>query len=269
MNAVRIINERPLLREVAQGSRWLEKDGFPFNELLADEAVRWLEYAQSKDQFDRFLPRLKDVHAKRDEAFAEIQAAYFVEVINGYWINEWEPIGAQQKRGEFSFLSPNGAVVFCEVKSPGWEADIVRVEGPKAQRLSDPKHINGGRRSFGNWRYVRGAVKKAYEKFPQNTLTLLIIVDDFIVQLSDDVRLTQIALYRPKAEGQHNGYLAEDGCFVGTQYENLGAIAALNVVCAGNIDYRFSLYHNPNARPAVRIPERTFPKYPQYFKSQL
>jgi len=115
MNINELIAGHPLLNKIATGSRWIGKDRFPSNQMSRDRVVEWLEYINSKGQFDRFLPRLKDVPAKREETFAEIKAAYFIEKSAGYPITLWEPPGNNGNLGEFSFMF-EGMEIFCEVK---------------------------------------------------------------------------------------------------------------------------------------------------------
>lgn len=247
-------NQYQLLQKIFQESRWSGKDQFPSDNLWADEAEKWLRYIKSKGQFEKFLPRLRDLPAQRDETLSEIKAAYFIETYAECPITSWEPPGDNGKLGEFCF-SLSGQEVFCEVKSPGWEQAIVESQGIKSPRLDLPKFIPGVEvGSFANWPYVRASVLRAYPKFPDNTPTLLILVDDFKVCLTDD------PLGMPKAL-----YESGTGCFMSNQFTNLGAIAALNVQNTGKIEYRFSVYHNPMAlKPAV-IPREIFGKYKQFF----
>ena len=249
-----MISDRPLLAKITQGSRWLGKDEFPSDELWADEVEKWLQYVEGRRQFDRFLPRLRDLPAQRDETLAEIKAAYFNETYVGYQTCSWEPCGEGAKLGDFSFAF-KATNVFCEVKSPGWEQAIVESQGKKSPRLGLPKYIPGVEfSSFANWPYVRASVLRAYPKFPDNTSTLLILVDDFKVCLTDD------PLGMPKAL-----YESGTGCFMSNQFSNLGAIAALNVQNTGKIEYRFSVYHNPMAQKSAVIPREVFGKYKQFF----
>lgn len=248
MNASRFISQHPLLTKIAEGSRWLGKDEFPSNEIARDRVVEWLEYINSKGQFGRFLSRLKDVPAKREETFAEIKAACFIEKCAGYPITTWEPSGNNGKLGEFSFTFENQEI-FCEVKSPGWEREIVEREGPKSPRLNQPKYIRGEGGSFGNWEYVQDTVLKAYSKFPDSKPNLLILVDDFKVSLGDDQIDMWKALYKPNV-----------GCFTTSEYCNLGAVAVLDME---KLDPSFCIYHNPAALSSVSLPKEVFSKYKQ------
>ena len=251
MNAERLTIQHPLLARIAEGTRWRGKDQFP-SEIRRDNVITWLEYIHSKNEFERFLPRLKDVPAKRDEALAEIYAAYFVEKYAGYPITTWEPPGNNGKLGEFSF-TPEGTDVFCEVKSPGWEREIVESEGPSSPRLKKPKHLPGDHGWFDNSDYARDAVAKAYPKFPSDKPTLLILVDDLKVSLSDDPIGMRKALYEPGM-----------GCFATNKYCNLGAVAVLDIEKS---DPSLCMYHNPRAIQVVILPKKVFAKYQQICES--
>ena len=247
MNTERIMSQHPLLASIAESSRWLGKDQFP-SVARRDDVIKWLEYLDGKSQFPRYLPRLKDTPAKRDEALAEIYAAYFIEKYAGYPITAWEPPGNNGKQGEFSF-GFDGKGIFCEVKSPGWEREIVEREGVNSLRLNQPKYIRGEGGSFDNSSYVQDTVLKAYPKFPINQSTLLILVDDFKVPLSDDPIDMWKALFKENV-----------GCFTTNQFCNLGAIG---VLCMEKIDPDFCVYHNPMALESVIVPKEVFTKYKQ------
>lgn len=249
MNANRVIITYPLLSKMAQASRWLGRDQFP-SEIRAHEVEKWLEYIKGKNQLERFLPRLKDAPDKRDETLAEIYAAYFIEKCAGYPITTWEPSGNNGKLGEFSFTF-EGNEIFCEVKSPGWEREIVDREGPNSPRLNLPKYIPREGGSFDNSDYVCDTILKAYPKFPINKPTLLILVDDFKVSLSDDPIDMWKALYKPNV-----------GCFATSKYCNLGAVAVLDME---KLDPSFCSYHNPAALSSVSLPKEVFSKYKQIY----
>lgn len=248
----RLISEHPLLAKIAQGSRWLGKDKFPSEELWADEVEKWLQYVEGRSQFGRFLSRLSDLPAKRDETLAEIKAAYFIEKYAGYPIDNWEPPGTNGKLGEFSF-GFDGKQIFCEVKSPGWERAIVESEGANSPRKNQPKYIPGVEAGlFDNSRYVRGSISKAYPKFAGGMPNLLILADDLRVSLTDDPLGVPKALYEPGS-----------GCFTSGQFSNLGAVAVLNVEHTGSVEYSFCVYHNPMAIESVIVPKEVFTKYKQ------
>jgi hypothetical protein len=244
MNAEKLRSRHPLLAKISKESRWLGKDQFPSP--IREKDINWLEYIHSRSQFARFLPRLKDVPAKRDEALAEIYAAYVIEKSAGHPITTWEPPGNNGKLGEFSFVF-KGREIFCEVKSPGWEREIVESGGPASPRLKKAKYLPGDHGSFDNSGYVRDTVAKAYPKFPNDQPTLL-VVDDFKVSLSDDP-IGMLKALQPNV-----------GCFATRSYCNLGAVAVVNME---KIEPSFRVYHNPRALEAVVLPKEVFAAYQQ------
>lgn len=255
----------PLLHHVAQGAQWLGQDDYPAWEEWADEHERWLQFVRARGALDHYLPRFRGPAQRRDEALAEIAAAYFVETHAGLPIIAWEPRGTGRTKGEFLVGVRPAGQVFVEVKSPGWEAEIARTQGQGSPRLGQPKYIHAEVRSTAPWASVREAVAKAYPKLPDSMPTLLIIVDDLMVALHSWLRTVEIALYSEREEGHTTGYLADDGSFVGRRYERLGAVGILNVDLKTVVPgYLFSLFRNPNALPAVAVPRAVFAGYPNY-----
>lgn len=266
---VELINpaRHPLLHSVAQSNsvaqsaKWVGKDAYPAFIEWADEHEKWLDFAKATGGWDHLVPRLRSLKTERDEAMAEVAAAYFCGANCGYKVLRWEPPGAGNTKGEFLLDLPDGAA-FTEVKSPGWEEEVVRAEGWRSPRLQQPKYINGEAKAVDACTPVRRAVAKTYPKLPDTMPTLLIIADDLKPGLNDSLILVKYALYSPRVEGGA-GYQAEDGCFVGKRYERLGAVGILNVeVTAEGTVFRFALFRNPNALPAVALPRSAFDKYP-------
>ncbi len=231
----------------------------------ADEIERWLEFVHHAGVLPRFLPVLRGPRTKCESALAEIAVGYFIEKQCGISIAEWEPVGTNGKRGEFLVdVAPAGRM-FIEVKSPGWEDEIAKEEGQDSPRLSGPKHINAEARSTAPWTSVRHAVAKAYPKMPDYLPTILIINDDLMVSLNSWPLSVDIALYCPRAGGFTTGYLVEDGCFVGSNYERLGAVGIFQVDFPDrNPRYRFEIFENPNALQAVELPQALFPGYARH-----
>ncbi len=264
----------PFLHLVSQTARWVNQDSYPAHLTGADEHERWIKFIDSKGELARFLPRLRDRANQRDEALAEIGVAYFLEKQCGLPIVQWEPPGSKGKTGEFLAACPDGGKMFVEVKAPGWEEEVVWTEGRDSQRLAQPKFINAEFRSTAPWHSARQSVKKAYPKMPDNLPTLLVICDDLFINLLDMPINTEIALYCPRGLGSHTGdgnYLAEDGCFVDSRFERLGAVAALNVdilVEHSQARYRFSCYDNPKCLPAVAVPPTIFSAWPRTKKAR-
>jgi hypothetical protein len=243
----------PLLHEVAQGAQWVGADEFPSCVTWADEHEAWLRFAKETGGFDHYVRRLRGPKETRDEAFAELAVAYFFVKLCGMPFGGWEPVGADGKRGEFLIGSPSA---FVEVKSPGWEDEIVKAEGRGSARLQQPKYIHAEARSTGPWSSVRHAVKKAYPKMPDTMPTLLVINDDLMVSLLDwNQVVTEIGLYTPKSPGHSTGYLAEDGPFVDARCARLGGVGVFKVDLPGaSVRYRFAIFENPHALPAVAVP---------------
>jgi hypothetical protein len=255
----------PVLHLVSHGAQWIGQDDYPAWAEWADEDEQRLEFIRNAGRLDHYLPRLRGPAKRRDEARAEVTAAYFLEKLCGLPIIEWEPRGRGTTRGDFLVdLGPAGQM-FVEVKSPGWEAEIAKAEGQDTARLRRPKYVHAEALTTAPWASVRTAVAKAYRKMPASISTLLIIHDDLMVPLSEWLKPVQIALYCERADGHTDGYLAEDGCFVGHRYECLGAVGILNVELKGAIsEYRFTLFRNPNALRAVTLPRAVFAGYPSY-----
>jgi hypothetical protein len=257
-------DRHPLLHEAAQGAQWVGTDEFPSCVTWADEHEAWLRLVKETGALDHYLRRLRGTKEQRDEAFAEMAVAYFFVKVCGMPFMEWEPLGADGKRGEFLVGRPS---TFVEVKSPGWEDEIVKAEGRDTPRLQQPKYIDDDQaRATAPWASVRHAVKKAYPKMPDTMPTLLVINDDLSVSLLDwnDV-VTEIGLYTPKSPGQVTGYLAEDGPFVDARCERLGGVGAFKVDLPGeHVRYRFAIFENPHALPTVVVPPDVAPGFPRF-----
>jgi hypothetical protein len=246
----------PLLDRIAQEADWPTEDEFPAAPEWADLYEERLRFVDSKGELNRFVPRLRKSPYQRDRTLAEIEVAYFLEKMRSLPIIEWEPPGTRGTRGEFLIGSPT-AKIFVEVKTGGWEKDIKDAEGKDAVRLSQPKYLNAEARSVAPWASIRNAVANAYKKFPDSMATLLVIKDDYFIPL-DDFN-ADLALYCPAAGSDQSGYLAENGCFVDYRYERLGGVGILNQTLSdGRVRYSFSVYDNPNALSAVKLPQDIF-----------
>ena len=252
----------PLLHRLSQGAEWTAEDAFPAWPEWADVHEEWLRFVNDKGESDRFLPRLKKSAYQRDRTLSEIGVGYFLEVKCSLPIVEWEPPGDGGKKGEYLVSCAQGKI-FVEVKTGGWQKDIVEAEGKNSPRLSQPKYIHAEARSVGPWAVIRNAVSNAYPKFPDSMPTLLIIRDDYFTDL--DEFNVNLALYCPAVGERAGGYLAENGCFVDKRYERLGGVGILNVeLPADGLQYRFFLCDNTNAVNAVKLPMSTFPGHPRY-----
>jgi hypothetical protein len=256
-------DRHPLLHELVQGAQWVGTDEFPSCVEWADAHETWLRFVKDTGGFAHYLPRLQGPKETRDETFAEIAVAYFLVTRCGMPLLEWEPLGANGKRGEFLL---GRQPVFVEVKSPGWEDEIVQAEGRDTERLKQPKYIHAEARATAPWASIRHAVRKAYPKMPDTMPTLLVINDDLGVSLLDwGAIVTEIGLYTPRNPGHTTGYLAEDGPFVDARCARLGAVGVFRVDMVGDgIRHRFAIFENPHALPAVAVPPDVAPGCPRF-----
>lgn len=239
-----------IFQEIKQSSKWAQEIQFPSTPEWVHEFETWFKFLKKEDQFERFLPRLKDKSSKRDEAFVEIGAAYFLQEICKYRIIDWEPKGKDGKVGEFKItLHKNRLHVFCEVKSPGWEGEIVTNSQPTAQeleRLQKHKYIEADGRFIDSVSKIRNLVEKAYPKFTDTDHNLLIIVDDLFLPLCFNKNDVKTALFYKKLPPPNQGLYSE-GCFTASEFNKLSAVATLNIMQESVINYRWHCYDNPNA----------------------
>lgn len=256
----------PLLHCVVQGARWAGEDQFP-GSVGPDLYEEWLQFIACKGELGRFHHRLHtSTKEQRDETFAEIGCAYFLEKKLGFPIIGWEPPGVDGKKGEFHVVLPDSRQMFVEVKSPGWEAEITRSEpdAAAAARLAQPKYLGVEAFFYGAEAPIGAAVKKAYGKFPDTTPTLLLIFDDERVPLTemylDDVLGALYEKHIPGAKDPADPTKdKEDGPFADGRFERLGAVGILNYGYGGTPgDLRFMLFRNPHALHAVTIPSEAF-----------
>lgn len=245
----------PLLHDIANGAQWFGTDDFPTGQEWADEHETWLRSIKDAAGRARYVQRLKGPKERRDEAFAEVAVAYFLTAKCGISVLKWEPRGANRTLGEFLMGFDAQHPVFFEVKSPGWESEIARDEGQTSPRLQQPKYIDADGRATAPWAAVRHAVTKAYPKLPGTMPTILVVNDDLMVSLVNLRAMTEIGLYKARNPGHDTGYLAEDGPFVDARCERLGGVGIFNVrLSAAGVEYRFALFENPHALPAVAVP---------------
>jgi hypothetical protein len=265
------------LHAVSQGAKWVGKDAYPPLPWVADENEEWLKLVETRlghASLDHYTHKLREPASKRDEFLVELAVAYFLDARCGLPIADLEPAGSGGKRGEFLFGLPRGRQLFVEVKSPGWEGEVEEEENQKRvglrpkgrlRRLDQPKYLHLETRAFHHTQRVRETVARAYPKMPDTMATLLVISDDLFVPLTDGLDMVKGALYAKKiidpsheAAKSQPQWTTEDGCFVGSQYERLGAVAIFNFIPEEPYKYSFTLFHNPNALEAVRVPKKSF-----------
>jgi hypothetical protein len=139
--------------------------------------------------------------------------------------------------------------VFTEVKSPGWEGELTQAER-LAGRTKLPKYIEGDGGPFANWNGMRDCIRDAYGKFTPNERNLLVIADDFFVNLTVAQLPIDIALC-----DTHTGYGGEAGYFTSTAYQNVGGVAVFAAtVDRASLRYRFQVFENPFALIQTKLP---------------
>jgi hypothetical protein len=210
------------------------------------EIELWLEFLSDEGQLDRYVPRIsRSDQAKAFEALDEVKSAYFLTLICGFGICEWEPRGQGEKVGEFT-LEVRDARIFCEVKSPGWEREMVKLHGEYSQRLAQPKYLSGEGGSFDNTEDIRDAVERAYEEFPDTQSCLLIFNSDLMVSPLKEANPGGIPLSVNGA--LYDRFNDKDGCFTSTCFERCGGVLFLDVdQFSQGVTYTFQLFENPHA----------------------
>jgi hypothetical protein len=97
----------PHISEIAHGSRWAddERDKFPSDQEWFDSFERmiaWFAAKFTEKYYGRVITRLRSTQRTRDETFAEITAAYFIEKVCAYPVIDWEPEFARNKTADFA-----------------------------------------------------------------------------------------------------------------------------------------------------------------------
>lgn len=238
-----------LIKEIRQTSKWKGKDDFPSTETWKKEVNKWLSFIKDKGQLNKFKTRLKCKPALRDEALSEIKVAYFLEKYLNYKIIEWEPLGQNNHKGEFTIKLKSGLCIFCEVKSPGWEGEVLK-DGKDYQRLKQPKYITGDARWVDNTDVTKYMIEKTYPKLVECNTNLLILVDDlFFSNKDDEYHGVEKALFHNKLQPPHADWRSE-GCFVTDQYKNLSCLATLNIekpAASKSVHYYWRAFKNKNS----------------------
>lgn len=220
------------------------------NDNWKKEINKWLVFIKNKGELKRFIPRLTKMdNSKRDEALAEISSAYLLENELNFIVTGWEVLTKNNKNVDFVIESKVNKI-FCEVKSPGWEGELSKkelMEGRKDQR----KYIPSEWRSFGHWKNIRYAIKKAYPKFLSDCKNLVIIQDDLFVSILDFPTKTPIAIALYEETGQYNN---EKGYFANNDYENVGGILFIDINPTNNKKYKIKFFPNENSKIPFIIP---------------
>jgi hypothetical protein len=242
------IHKTPLLDSLISISKenTTGPSGIPWDEIWKHEIELWLKFLSDEGQLERYISRIcRSAKSKAFEALDEIKSAYFLTRICGFKVSEWEPRGQGDKIGEFN-LEVGKARVFCEVKSPGWEREIVKLHGEYSSRLAEPKYISGEASSFDNTEDIREALIRAYEKFPDDQSCLLIFTSDLMISPLKEADPGGIPLSVNRS--LYDSFNGKDGCFTNQDYERCSGVLLLDIdQLSEGITYTFKLYGNPKA----------------------
>jgi hypothetical protein len=208
-----------------------------------------LAFAIEEGVIEQFLPRLLAKEKQRDEALSELRAALFFHK-HGFRVFDWEPKGEGDRVGEFRIQRVGEPSIFVEVKSPGWESQILDQETRKV-RSKEPKFLPEGEGSaIGTWDQLRDCIRNnAYKKFTDSDANLLVVTDDFKPPL--DEWMVNIALY------ETSGGYGEPGYFTSSQFERLGGVAVLQPEVSwdfGSYPLRYAYEFHPNPHALVGLP---------------
>lgn len=153
-------NLGPIARQFFEGKNpWT--DGFPSCPGLQKELDLVLGFIVSQGRREQYLPRLvRGKPPQRYECLNELRVAYYLNSM-GFRIEDWDSIGSNDTRGEFTISVDGENAIFVEVKSPGWEGTLNRNEINRG-RAREPKYLEseGIHRIKPNWEDVRKSVER-------------------------------------------------------------------------------------------------------------
>ncbi len=227
----------PLASALISNARWRKEDEYPSSQLYANELEDILRFAFEAGRLSHYWRALLGTGSQRDSVLVELRAALHFQR-NKLRITEWEPVGLDEKAGEFLLQTISGSEIFVEVKSPGWEGELSEEE-KKGERKNQPKYIHLETRCVAPWERIQFIVDKAYGKFLPNKPNLLVIVDDLFWELRHGTEMhARESLYT----------IGRCGCFIDNHYENLGGVGIFWVENNWlEISYHMNLYINPFA----------------------
>src|SRR5262249_42133914 len=132
----------PLLARVTREAAWLGSD--EFHQLVAAGGgglwETWLTFAAFHGGLGHYAPRLRAREDQCTIAFRETAAAHFLVTKCRMRFLSWRAPGAHNTLGDFVVARDVHHPIFVEVKSPRWQAEIVRVHGDGHPRLNMPKY---------------------------------------------------------------------------------------------------------------------------------
>ena len=220
-----------LFNSVFNNSTWKGQDDFPSCIEWKVEINKRLEFIKNKNERNRFLKRLNSTKTQRDEALAEILAAYILEEKLNYKIIEWERTTIGARNVDFIIMA-DFQEIYCEVKSPGWEAELNQTEKMSGRKFQ-PKYIDAEARSLGPWANIQYAIIKAYPKFLSDKMNMVIMCHDLYIGLLEDDLNTNISLYSNYSHFNSIIKKEQKGCFSDNTFENIGGLLIIE-------DYLFS-----------------------------
>lgn len=234
-----------LFDSVFNNPKWKGQDAFPSSMEWKVEINKRLKFIKNKNELNRFLKRLNATKTQRDEALAEIFAAYILEEILNFKIIDWERNTVGDRNVDFVIMA-DFQEIYCEVKSLGWEAELNQKE-KMSGRKSQPKYIDAKARWIAPWKNIQYSIIKAYPKFLPDKNNIVIICHDlFISPLIDNLN-TNIALY--SNDMRLNSIIKKEckGCFSDNTYENVGGLLIIeDNLFSGNteVTYKYKFFTN-------------------------
>ena len=115
----------PAARKLISPDKWT--DDYPAWEAYSRELDALVDWASVKSCLWRFESRLESKDKQRDEALAEMRLAFLLDNV-GFPIAEWDPPGANGKKGEYLLATREKTDVFVELKALGWESELTPVQ---------------------------------------------------------------------------------------------------------------------------------------------
>lgn len=243
-----------LFDSVFNNSKWKGQDAFPSCMEWKTEINKRLEFIKNKNEFNRFFKRLNSTKTQRDEVLAEILAAYILEEKLNYKIIEWERTTLSGRNVDFVIMA-DFQEIYCEVKSPGWEAELNQTEKISG-RKSQPKYIDAEVRSLGPWQNIQYAIIKAYPKFLSDKKNMVVMCHDLFIGLLEDDLNTNISLY--SNDGHFNSIIKKEqiGCFSDNTFKNIGGLLIIedNLFSQDNeVTYKYKFFPNKYSLNPISI----------------
>lgn len=245
-----------LFDSVFNNPQWKGQDHFPSCKEWKLEINKRLEFIKSKNELNRFLKRLNATKTQRDEALAEILAAYVLEEKLKYKIIQWEKPTINGKNIDLLVLI-GSEEIFCEVKSPGWEAELSQKER-LSDRKSKPKYINAEVRSVAPWENIQYSLFKAYGKFLPDKKNIVILCHDLFdgfLELPNDLNINN-SLYSNSLHFNNLIKKNGKGCFSDNTYENIGGLLLIEdyLFCKDNeVTYKYKFFPNKYSKNTIYI----------------